>query len=67
MKVKDHVLFSSYAGSEVKIDGEEYVILTEDEVLDGILQEVPVSPVLQARLRVIPQLRQRSRIGRLAW
>lgn len=33
VKVKDHVLFSSYAGSEVKIDGEEYVILTEDEVL----------------------------------
>jgi chaperonin GroES len=33
VKAKDHVLFSSYAGSEVKIDGEEYVILTEDEVL----------------------------------
>lgn len=33
VKKKDHVLFSSYAGSEVKIDGEEYVILTEDEVL----------------------------------
>ena len=32
-KVKDHVLFSSYAGSEVKIDGEEFVILTEDEIL----------------------------------
>jgi len=33
VKAKDHVLFSSYAGSEVKIDGEEYVILSEDEVL----------------------------------
>jgi chaperonin GroES len=33
VKVKDHVLFSSYAGSEVKIDGDEFVILTEDEVL----------------------------------
>ena len=33
VKVKDHVLFSSYAGSEVKIDSEEYVILNEDEVL----------------------------------
>ena len=33
VKVKDHVLFSSYAGSEVKIDGEEDVILNEDEVL----------------------------------
>jgi chaperonin GroES len=33
VKTNDHVVFSSYAGSEVKIDGEEYVILTEDEVL----------------------------------
>ena len=33
VKKKDRVLFSSYAGSEVKIDGEEYMILTEDEVL----------------------------------
>ena len=33
VKKKDVVLFSSYAGSEVKIEGEEFVILTEDEVL----------------------------------
>lgn len=33
VKPKDRVLFSSYAGSEVKIDGNEFVILTEDEVL----------------------------------
>ena len=37
VKVKDRVLFSSYAGTEVKIDGEEYVILSEDEVL-GIVE-----------------------------
>jgi chaperonin GroES len=29
----DRVLFSSYAGTEVKYDGEEYVILSEDEIL----------------------------------
>ena len=33
VKKKDRVLFSSYAGSEVKIDGDEFIILTEDEVL----------------------------------
>ena len=33
VKKADRVLFSSYAGSEVKIDGEEFVILNEDEVL----------------------------------
>jgi chaperonin GroES len=33
VKVKDRVLFSSYAGTEVKLDGEEYVVLSEDEIL----------------------------------
>lgn len=29
----DRIIFSSYAGTEIKIDGEEYLILSEDEVL----------------------------------
>ena len=29
----DRVLFTSYAGSEVNIDGEEYLIMTEDDIL----------------------------------
>ncbi len=29
----DEVLFSSYAGTEIKIDGEEYLIVEEGEVL----------------------------------
>ena len=33
VKNKDKVLFSSYAGTEVKIDGEDYLILGEDEIL----------------------------------
>ena len=33
VKVNDRVLFSSYAGSEIKLDGEDYLILSEDEVL----------------------------------
>lgn len=37
VKVKDRVLFSSYAGTEIKVDGEEYVILSEDEIL-GIVE-----------------------------
>ncbi len=32
----DRVLFSSYAGTEVKIDGEEYLIVSEDEILATI-------------------------------
>jgi chaperonin GroES len=33
VKEKDRVIFSSYAGTEVKVDGEEYLVLSEDDVL----------------------------------
>ena len=33
VKKKDRVLFSSYAGSEIKLDGQEMLILGEDEIL----------------------------------
>lgn len=29
----DRVLFTSYAGNEVKLDGDEYLIMTEDDIL----------------------------------
>ena len=37
VKVGDRVLFGKYAGTEIKIDDTEHVILREDEVL-GILE-----------------------------
>jgi len=33
VKAGDRVLFGKYAGTEVKLDGVEHVILTEDDVL----------------------------------
>jgi chaperonin GroES len=33
VKKGDKVLFTSYAGSEVKVDGKEYLIMTEDDIL----------------------------------
>lgn len=33
VKVNDRVLFTSYAGSEVTVDGKEYLIMTEDDIL----------------------------------
>jgi chaperonin GroES len=33
VKKGDEVIFASYAGSEIKIDNEEYLVLSEDEVL----------------------------------
>lgn len=36
VKVGDRVLFSKYGGVEVKVEGEEYLILREDDIL-GVL------------------------------
>jgi chaperonin GroES len=33
VKVGDKVLFTSYAGNEVTVDGKEYLVMTEDDVL----------------------------------
>ena len=33
VKVGDRVLFSSYSGSEVTLDGKEFLIMTEDDIL----------------------------------
>jgi chaperonin GroES len=33
VKKGDRVLFTSYAGTEVTLDGKEYLIMTEDDIL----------------------------------
>lgn len=33
VKVGDEVLFSSYAGTEYKLDDQEYLIVSEDDIL----------------------------------
>jgi chaperonin GroES len=38
VKVDDKVLFSKYGGTEVKIDGQEYLIMREDDIL-GIIEK----------------------------
>ena len=38
VKVGDRVLFSKYAGTEVKVDGEDRLILREDDIL-GVIEK----------------------------
>ena len=33
VKEKDRVIFSSYAGQEIKVDGDDYLIVSEDDLL----------------------------------
>lgn len=37
VKVGDRILFGKYSGSEVKIDGQEYLIMREEDVL-GVVE-----------------------------
>jgi chaperonin GroES len=37
LKVGDRILFSKYSGTEVKIEGQEYLILREDDV-QGVIE-----------------------------
>ena len=37
VKKNDEVLFTSYAGTEIKVDGEEYMIMDETDVL-GVIE-----------------------------
>jgi len=38
VKAGDRILFSKYAGTEVKINGEEHLILREDDIL-GVIEK----------------------------
>jgi chaperonin GroES len=37
LKAGDRILFGKYSGTEIKLDGEEYLMLREDDVL-GVVQ-----------------------------
>ncbi len=38
VKAGDRVIFSKYAGTEIKIDGEEYLIMREEDIL-GVVEK----------------------------
>jgi chaperonin GroES len=40
VKVGDRVIYSKYSGSEIKIDGKEYLIVSEKDVL-AVVDKVP--------------------------
>jgi chaperonin GroES len=42
VRVGDSVLFGKYAGSEMEIDGEKYLVMREDEIM-GVFREAAKS------------------------
>src|SRR5919198_5375623 len=43
VKVGDRILFGKYSGSDIKLDGDEYLIMREDEVLGVLDAEAKVA------------------------
>jgi chaperonin GroES len=48
VKERDHILFGKYGGTEIKIDGEDFLIMKEEEVL-GVLSGVAKRETVGAR------------------
>ena len=48
VKEGDHILFGKYAGTEIKIDSEDFLIMKEEEVL-GVLSGVTKKATVGAR------------------
>ena len=42
VKAGDRILFGKYSGNEIKLDGVEYIIMREDDVL-GVLDAAPLA------------------------
>ena len=41
VKVGDRILFGKYSGTTVKIEGDEYLVMREDDIMGVITKKVP--------------------------
>jgi chaperonin GroES len=56
VKTGDRILFGKYAGQEIKLDGEEYLIMKEDDVLAVVNAEATKQPTaIKARSQTAPK------------
>ena len=47
LKAGDHVLFGKYSGQTVKLDGEEYLVMREEDVF-GVIEGAPAKSLKKA-------------------
>lgn len=50
IKEGDHILFGKYSGTEIKLDGEDFIIMREEEVL-GVVTGAPAKKELAGSRR----------------
>ena len=54
VKAGDLILFGKYSGQEIKLDGQEYLIMKEDDVLavnEGQTRQKPVAPGVKGKIK----------------
>jgi chaperonin GroES len=64
VKAGDKILFGRYAGQEVKLHGEEYLIMKEDDVLAVIEGETPKTPVAKGKIENKVKTRTTKKIAK---
>ena len=52
VKKGDRVLFGKYAGTEIKMDGEEHLIMREDDII-AIIEGLKASGAIEAEIKVM--------------
>ena len=60
VKVGDRILFDKYAGQEIKLHGEEYFIMKEDDVLAVIEAPTTKMPAAARTPLAIPQKKKKK-------
>jgi len=69
VKAGDKILFGRYAGQEVKLDGKEFLIMKEDDVLAVIEGETPKMPAVKGKIeskvkqKVTKKISKKSKIS----
>ena len=61
VKAGDTILFGKYSGQEIKLDGVEYLIMKEDEVLAAIEGVSKPSPKAAAKVTVTKTSKKKGR------
>jgi chaperonin GroES len=66
VKAGEYVLIGKYAGTEIKLDGDEYLIVREDEILDvaeGVRPEVATASKGRSHGRQADRVQRRAAPG----
>jgi chaperonin GroES len=60
VKAGDRILFGKYSGQEITLDGEEYLIMKEDEVLAVVEGQAKAKPAVKEKAKARPAVKGKA-------